>query len=441
MKILLVCPKYVFTGYTPTGLVSIASIAESLGHEVTIVDMNIQKLPEKLDYDIVGITGLSLWKKSIIETSKIFKSLPVIVGGPWVSLSPHDALAIDSIDYVCMGEGEETFKEFLEKYPDVAGIKGIGYKIDSGKIILNESRPYIEDLDGLSIPSWHLLDLKKYKRVSLSSSRGCPFDCIFCAVHKFLGKKWRFRSVQSVLDEIELLVHLGVKHITFGDSNLTLIMDRFEKICDQIINRKIDVSFDVIQGVRADKLTPRLLEKMKKAGFKEVIIAPESGSQRVLNEIIGKKLDLVCIEPVVKKCQEIDLFCGAFFVIGFPWETRDEIDQTLRLAKRLRSYGCSTYIGNAIPIPGTELYYRAKKEGYLRFDGDELEDVIQSLGLPRKIHCLTSPYWGPEEIIKICKDEQKKNIRAVYGSYSLQTIISKFIQHPFRSFRKALRMI
>jgi len=441
MKILLVCPKYVFTGYTPTGLVSIASIAESLGHEVTIVDMNVQRLPKELEYDIVGITGISLWKKSIIETSKIFKSLPVIVGGPWVSLSPYDALAIDSIDYVCMGEGEDTFKEFLEKYPDVADINGIGYKNGSGKPILNEPRPYIEDLDGLSIPAWHLLDLKKYRRFSLSSSRGCPFDCIFCAVHKFLGKKWRFRSVQSVLDEIELLVHLGVKHITFGDSNLTLIMDRFEKICDQIIDRKIDVGFDVIQGVRADKLTPIILDKMKKAGFTEIIIAPESGSQRVLDEVIGKKLDLACVEPVVKKCQEIGLFCGAFFVIGFPWETREEIDETLRFAKKLRSYGCSAYVGNAIPLTGTELYYRARDEGFLRFDGEKLEDVIHYLGLPRKVHCLTSPYWEPEEIIKICEKEKKRNLRGIYGSYSFHTIMSKFIQHPIRSIRKALGMI
>lgn len=443
MRILLVCPKYKFAGYSPTSLVSIASIAEELGHEINIIDMNIQRLPaDKLEYDLIGITGLSLWKNSIIETSKIFESISVIVGGPWASISPHEALAIDSIDYICMGEGEDTFKEFLEKYPDVKGIKGIGYKDELGRAMLNESRPYIDDLDRLSIPAWHLIDLKKYDRVSISASRGCPFKCIFCAVYKFLGRRWRSRSVQSVLEEIELLVHkFGVNHITFGDSNLTLRMDRFEQICDEIIERKIETGFDVIQGVRADRLNPVLLGKMKKAGFKEVIIAPESGCQRVVDEIIGKTLDLKCIEPVAKKCQEIGLPCGVFFVIGFPWETREEIEQTLRFAKKLRSYGCSTYVGNAIPLIGTELYYRARDEGYLRFDGKELDDMIQSLGLPRKVHCLTSPYWKPEEIIKICKEESKKNIRTVYSSYSLRTIISKFIQHPFRTFRKSLKVI
>lgn len=441
MKILLICPKYNFEGYSPTGLVTIASIAENLGHKVKIVDMNVQPLPkDKLKYDLIGITGLSLWKKSIIETSKIFRNLPVIVGGPWASISPLEALEIESIDYVCFGEGEETFKEFLQSYPNVKDVKGIGYK-DGEKPILNKPRSYMEEFDE-PLPAWHLIKLKKYAKVSISTSRGCPYKCIFCAVHKYLGRKWRHRSVQSILNEIELLVNkFGVTHITFGDSNLTFQMGRFEKICDEIIYREVKTKFDVIQGVRADRLTPRLLKKMKKAGFIEVIIAPESGSQRVINEIIGKKLDLTCIEPVVKTCKEIGLFCGSFFVIGFPWETMEEINQTLALAKKIRSFGCSTYVGNALPLPGTELYYRAKEEGFLRFDGKELENIIHYLGLPRKTHCLSSPYWKPEEIIKICKREHKNNLRNLYTQYNLMEIITKFLRHPIRSSKKILKVI
>jgi len=147
------------------------------------------------------------------------------------------------------------------------------------------------------------------------------------------------------------------------------------------------------------------------------------------------------VEPVVKKCREIGLRIGAFFVIGFPWETMSEIEETIRLADKLRGLGCSCYVGNAIPLIGTELYHQAKAEGFLRFEDEQLENTIHYLGLPRKIHCLTSPYWKPEQIIKICKREQKKNFRAMYWSYNLTKVASKFLRHPFRSFRKALKTI
>ena len=441
MKILLICPKYDFTGYAPSGLLSIASVAEALGHEVKIVDMNVQSLPnDTLNYDLVGITGLSLWKKSIIHTSKLFYHRPVIVGGPWASLNPHEALSENSIDYVCVGEGEETFREFLKAYPNVEGVKGIGYK-EGLRHVLNDPRPFMDALKK-PIPAYHLIDLTKYKKIPVITSFGCPHECIFCSDHTLLGRKWRARSVESVLEEIDLLVNkFGVKHITFGDENMTLIPERFEQICQGIIDRGIQAEFDCIQGVRADRLPFSLLDLMKKANFTEIIVAPESGVQRVLDEVIHKALDLSVVEPVVKHCRDIGLKCGAFFVIGFPWETMKEIQQTTKFADRLRKLGCSCYVGNALPFPDTELYAKAKAEGFLRFDGEELEDILYYLGKPREVHCLSSHYWVPEEIIEICKREQKKNLKAVYNGYSKKEIISKFFRHPIRSLKKAVNVL
>jgi len=440
MKILLVCPKYEFAGYTPTGLASIASVAESVGHEVTIVDMNIERLPQQKNYDLVGITGLSLWKKSIIETSKKFDDTPVIVGGPWASLYPYEALSEPSIDYVCVGEGEITFQEFLKHYPNIKDVRGIGYK-KAEKHYVNPRRSFIDNIDDY-LPAWHLIKTERYRCVSVVTSRGCPFNCVFCSVHTLVGRTWRARSVESVITEIELLVNkYGVKHITFGDDNFTLKPERAEQICEAIIDRGIKAEFDAIQGVRADRLPFKLLELMKKAGFTEIIIAPESGSQRGLDEVIHKSLDLSVVEPVVKKCKDIGLQCGAFFVIGFPWETIDEIEQTVKFADKLRGLECSCYVGNALPFPDTELYAKAKAEGFLRFDGKELEDILYYLGEPRKTHCLSSPHWLPEEIVKICEHQEKKNLWCTYNRYTFSQAMSKLIRHPIRSVKKILKVI
>ncbi|MDH5634190.1 MAG: B12-binding domain-containing radical SAM protein [Candidatus Bathyarchaeota archaeon] len=438
MRIALLCPKYSFEGYTPTGLVTIAAVAEQLGHTVVVADLNVEPLPQGR-FDLVGITGLSLWKKQIIETAGKFKDTPIILGGPWASLYPEQALSACA-DYVCRGEGEDTLHEFLERYPNVENVLGIGFRTGDG-FHLNPRRPFITDLDRLPLAAWHLIKLKKYKRVSIVSSRGCPFRCIFCSDHTLHGRGWRARSVSSVISELELLSGYGVNHVTFGDENMTLKPERFEQICETIIQKKFKMSFDAIQGVRADRLPFRLLELMKQADFVNVIFAPESGVQRVLDEVIHKDLDLSVVEPVVKKCRDINLPCGAFFVVGFPWETMEEIRQTIKFADKLRVLGCSCFVGNALPFPDTELYARAKAEGFLRFDGEKLEEILCFLGKPRKVHCLSSPYWEPEQIIAICKREEKKNLRAVYRAYSKKKIVSKFLRHPFSSIKKAAKVL
>jgi magnesium-protoporphyrin IX monomethyl ester (oxidative) cyclase len=442
LNILLVCPKYTFQGYTPTGLASIAAIAESLGHTVRIIDLNIEDLPKQRTYDLVGITGLALWKNAILRIATTLRRNPIIVGGPWASLYPHDALSHPAVDYVCVGEGEDTFNEFLTNYPDIEDVRGIGYK-SNDNIKVNPKRLFITDLDRLSLPAWHLIKTEKYRRISIVSSRGCPYHCIFCSAHTLLGRRWRARSPASVIEEIVVLANYhGVKHITFGDDNFTLDPQRAMAICDGIIDADIDTSFDAIQGVRADHLPYELLEKMRQANFTEIIVAPESGSQRVLDEVIHKHLDLSIVEPTVAACHDLGIHTGAFFVIGFPWETMEEIQMTIAFADKLRAkYGCSCYVGNALPYPDTELYARARAEGYLRFDGADLAEKLYVLDKPRPIHCLSSPYWTPEDIVEICRNEWKKNLRSVYKQYSLKQVFSKVIRHPIRAIQRGLRAL
>ena len=463
MKILLVCPPYKFEGYTPTGLASIAAVAEKLGHQVKIIDMNVQKLQFRTvpfirndpngypqmswvdigrvvpDWDLVGITGMSFWKDSIIPVVKLFKEvgLPVILGGHWATLMQLDALRQSGADYVCVGEGEDTFAEFLQRYPDPTGIRGIGYR-KGDVFVMNAPRPFEKDLNKYPRPAWHLLDLKKYKRAAIETSRGCPYECIFCALYIYNGRPWRSRSVESVIAEMKELDGMGVSRITFGDANLTMSMSRFDRLCDAIKEAKLSVKLDAVQGVRADRLTFEILKKMKEVGFVEVIIAPETGSQRVADEIIMKHLDLKLVVPIAEECKRIGLKLGAFFVIGFPWETMEEIIETRRMAAMLRELGCSAYVGNAMPLLGTKLYRQAKEEGYLRFDGEELERNMKRDRWPRTTHCLTSPNWKPEDIEAICLEENRLNVRSAY--LHPEKILKAFL-HPVKAVRKTMEML
>ena len=217
------------------------------------------------------------------------------------------------------------------------------------------------------------LSTYNHRWATVITSRGCPFGCIFCSIHLSMGSQWRGRSAQNVIEEIKLLLNdYRVEHIAFLDDNMSLNKKRMNDICDAIIKDNLKFTWSTPNGLRADTLDGQLLEKMKKSGCTRIAVAPESGSQRVVTDIIGKKLDLREIVRVVKKCKQIKLQVDCFFVMGLPGETKVDIEKTLAFAKRVRSIGatgCNFAI--ATPFLGTRLHDRFVELGYLREDFDE----------------------------------------------------------------------
>ena len=402
--------------------------------------------------DVVEIhIPFSGWWKTAYEVASTVKSIDkdiiTVLSGLHPSARPVDSLMQPNIDFVVIGEAEYTMLELVGvlEQRTTAGLKkvrGIGY-IKNGETVITPPRPAIQDLDALPFPARHLLPMEEYfaavKEVPprgeirkpwtmMITSRGCPHNCIFCSVHVVMGRKWRGRSPENVVDEIEQVVHTyHVKQIDFLDDNMTLNKKRLENICDLIVKRGLDIEWYTPNGIRADGLDENLLTKMKASGCKKIRIAPESGVQRVVDQIIKKDLDLKKVENAVVLSRKVGIKVGCFFIIGLIGETKEDILATIKYAYKLRRLGAdSFYFSYATPLYGTELYEQAKRGGFLRtcFSDEALAAVEPLIETPeftaddlRELCAranLVNPTFTRDKIIKAIRDP-KKAIKVLLG--------------------------
>jgi len=347
--------------------------------------------------DIVEITiPFSGWwgpAYEVVSTVKsIDKNIITVLSGLHASARPKECLSNANIDFVVIGEPEKTMFELAaalkQNTSDLEKIRGIGF-LKNGETVITPTRPPIQDLDSLPFPARHLLPMHEYfdavkenplrgeickPWAMMITSRGCPHECVFCSIHNLMGKKWRGRSPENVVDEIEQLVHdYHVKQIDFFDDNMTLNKKRMETICDLIVKRGLKIEWYTPNGVRADTLDENLLIRMKASGCKKIRIAPESGVQRVLDDIVKKNLNLKDVENAVVLSKKVGIKVGCFFVIGLIGETKEDIIETINYAYKLRRLGADRfYFSIAMPVYGTELYEQARKSGFLKDEfGDE----------------------------------------------------------------------
>lgn len=378
-----------------------------------------------------NIIGVSCTTPQISSAEKIFsmikridKNIITILGGPHASVRPKECIANSDIDFLVIGEGEYTLLELIQKLEngekDFDDIKGIAYKKDK-EIIITDRRSLIENLDELPFPARHLVPMEKYfeanyfnnvfkKRwTSILTSRGCPYGCNFCTIRLSMGRLWRRRSPENVVNEMELIKkNYKVDEIFFVDDNMTLIKERVEKICDILIGEKMKIKWCTPNGIRADTLDEKIMKKMKMAGCVSISVAPESGNQYVVRKIIGKNLDLNSVENAIRLARKVGIDTFAFFVIGLVGETRENLNDTINFARKLLSLGVhSCHFNIALPYYGTELYAKAKEMGYLTLqDGEEFEFALLNGDA-----IIKTPEFTPEEIVKIRKDAIKMQER------------------------------
>ena len=378
---LLINPCYPNRGFLPPiGLAYIGSILERLGMKAEIIDCLVTKDYRKRikgylnNHSTVGISaGIGNISSALDIASMIRHCFPktrVIFGGPH-STAIYHKLIPEYADIVVLGEGEDTITELMQE-GDLSKIKGIAYQ-ENGSVKANPRRPFIEDLDRLPIPAWHLLDLNKYRfgsaRLPLASiltSRGCPYRCIYCT--KFIhGYKIRLRSIENVLVEIDYLVKKqGIKEIYIADDNFTFYPERIKRFSRMIIEKKYkDIRFSAGNGIRADIGDFEMFKLLRQAGFYSVSFGVETGSQEVSDKL-KRGLQLSQVKERIEIAKKAGMKVTLDILVGSPFDVMETTCKTVDFARSLCAHNVS--FNMAVPFPGTEFYQMIEEKGRFLYD-------------------------------------------------------------------------
>jgi anaerobic magnesium-protoporphyrin IX monomethyl ester cyclase len=347
---------------------------------------------------MTGSYGSALMCAGIAK--KIYPGIPVIFGGAHPTVETKSTLKEKNVDFAVVGEGEETFLELaaaIESGRKVNNIKGIGYKKDK-KITVNQRRPLIENLDELPFPDRDMIlnheNFAPNTFGGIFSSRGCPFNCIYCSSHTIWSRRVRYRSVDHVMQEMEQVrKKYGTRHFFFVDDSFSLNRNRVSEMCDRMVDlQKKEGGFTWHCQTRVDLLNEELAEKMKKSGCNCVLIGIETGYADGLKKI-KKSITLDQVRKASAILKKYKIPVNTFFMIGFPWETIDEINATLAFMREIDPDDASYSI--VTPQPGTELY-----------------DMVRKMKLlPKKVDWSTFQHQSPDMFFtRKFNDREKKMI-------------------------------
>lgn len=429
-RVLLIDPKGFGSGLN-LGLGYIAAILAREGYEVKVVDCNNLpvrlskgpsislggvvpedwrvKVARGLDWvpQVVGISVNSFTQESSFEIARFCRSrlgheVVFVAGGPHVSVFKKEFIEKnqDLFDFGIVGEGEETIVELLRSLESPELVKGITYyDLKSQQVVQTEERRPILNLDSLPLPNLEAFDtvnptdgLYNYQ---LSSSRGCPYKCVFCS--QILSRIWRPRSPEHVIEEIKQAKRkYHMQSITFWDDNFSLDINRAKKICDLMISENINLEYH-LAGVRADRLDDELLQKLKDSGCKSIFIGIEDGDVQTFS-FVGKGESLESIEKAVNMVKKYNIAISSYMITGLINSNYESFLRSLAFVKKL---GIPAHWNIAFPLPNTQLFNWVKDNGRFLMTVEE--------GFK---HCMTSK--NPPVVFDTPDYPKEQRIKAYY---------------------------
>ena len=419
-----------------------------------IPDSAIKEIVKKENPAVVGLGGMySRHYRDVISICRVVKSVNpsiiVVVGGNHATDYWDMVLKEESIDFVVCGEGEVTFFELCQRVfdsgQDFSDINGIAYRNKTdGAISRNEDRKLLENLDDLPQADYSLVDVKKYVNLTVNSpylmrypsfgivsSRGCPSKCVFCTVKAVWGRTWRGHSVKRVVDEIEALKRdYGIQEFAFLDDSASLSKKRWKDLCEEIIQRGLDIRWTTPNGIAHWTLDREIITKMKKSGCYRLTFGIESGNLETRKFIKKDGYKLSQAEDLIKHANKLGMWTICTNIFGFPYETKEQIEDTIEFAKKCQTDFATFYL--LAPHVASDVYQYFRDEDLLNFDSifndnhfdidqyDSMNSMLNEGGLP------TKNFMG---------DELKEIQRHAYKEFILYRALT-FVIFPHRVLRK-----
>jgi len=397
-KVLLISPNGNLPNYClPLSLGYLKSNVSG-SHEVKVFDLTLEKIEtnslkfreeiQNINPDVVGVTVSIQTYNDSINTLKVTKeinnNIVTIMGGAHPTIYPNFVMKQSIIDYLLTGEGELPFSYFLDNIDNDERFNTHGLVYRKNGTIFKNKIWLDEDLDKIKIPDYNAIKLIEYiskgynyggfygKTAPIWLTRGCPYKCSFCSASLINGTKIRSHSIPYAVQWISHLYDkFNIRQFAIVDDNFTFYIDYAKEFCESIIKLRENghfrekIYFATPNGIRIERVDDELLRMMKRTGWKGLTVAPESGSRKTLKRM-HKNLDPDAVPNIVDRIKSAGLYVRGFFMVGFPGETHEDIEETIKLIRKTKFDNIT--IGRFLPIPGTPIFDELVNEGEISPD-------------------------------------------------------------------------